>query len=999
MKNLKKLVSVIVTVAMLVSSLAALSVSAAYPDVDANNSYAKAIEVLSGLGVVKGDDEGNFNPTNNIKRSEMVALICRMMGEEEIATSTGSKFDDVAENHWANGYINWGVDSDIIKGDGDGNFRPDDNVTYQDALVMIDRALGYERIALREENGGYPGGYVKVAKQHGVTANITFNNEKAATREVVAQAIYNGLTAPICDVSFYGAKPEDDEYVIYNGKNGTALRTLLTWTNQISKVKASVENTAKTDATNLLKDIEAPQVELKLLGSYDYAWASILDGTYGLNSTIKPYVGETAIADYMGYTVEAYIAEDDNGDWVVKAVAVDGKSTDEETITEVDDQAIVSGDVYEYYANINDVKTTKIDLASTRSIYYNGSLLDGTQISGRGGEQAILRAANKITFMGPKNADYNKIFVTDYVYKQVESLRADDLFVKFTSGSLTLDAEERNDETFIYNLYDAEGNVITLDDVNEDDIFNIAAPVDATGAVDIYTAPYMDIYVTNKTVTGTVSELRSGKYVIDGVAYDVATTVNVGDEGTFFLTIDDVIYEKDASASTAKDFGFIVGAEVSASFGTNTATIRMWTEDGKVANYTVAASLRVKGADVLYASYPAEATFKRTGTVDGTTSFLQTAIINETQSTAGTAYIDLLLDDATEVNAKAKIAKRLVAYKLNSAGEISELIFAGAGSTRPIIVGSAAARSYNPDINTFGGIDLDNNSKLIVAKVTGTSAMSDWNVDEDDVEIAAFDALDEDLTYNSFLYNFNGEDTLGVALFDAAPSVGVVKSHLAVVTEIGTTADADGLTVSSYTLLQGGEEVTLKADYDELNGSTGWGLGDVVQYAVNPENEIVEVNTIYDANGANGSRFNDQYDGNTYNMANLATRKLAFVYGITTEVKNGAMVIDSTVGDGTGSTYRARLNETEGNTYALVNKLTVARKQDVSKLSSADAVKESYSSVYYLAIAVVNDDGRYEDVVQIKIDNPQLVDDGSAGYTDDVNVSLADVTYFLGTVL
>ena len=87
--------------------------------------------------IVKGDDEGNFNPTSDIKRSEMVALICRMKGEESIATSTGSKFDDVAENHWANGYINWGVDNGIIKGYGDGNFGPDASVTYQDALVMI----------------------------------------------------------------------------------------------------------------------------------------------------------------------------------------------------------------------------------------------------------------------------------------------------------------------------------------------------------------------------------------------------------------------------------------------------------------------------------------------------------------------------------------------------------------------------------------------------------------------------------------------------------------------------------------------------------------------------------------------------------------------------------------------------------------------------------------------------------------------------------------------
>ena len=69
MKNLKKLVSVIVTVAMLISSLAALSVGAAtglYGDVQESNSYYKAIKVLSGLGIVEGDDEGNFNPTSYI---------------------------------------------------------------------------------------------------------------------------------------------------------------------------------------------------------------------------------------------------------------------------------------------------------------------------------------------------------------------------------------------------------------------------------------------------------------------------------------------------------------------------------------------------------------------------------------------------------------------------------------------------------------------------------------------------------------------------------------------------------------------------------------------------------------------------------------------------------------------------------------------------------------------------------------------------------------------
>ncbi len=159
MKNLKKLVSVIVTLAMLISSFAAVSVSAAYADVDETNSYYKAIEVLSGLGVVKGDDEGNFNPTSDIKRSEMVALICRAKGEEAIAQAAGgASFADVDADHWAAGYIAWGVASNIINGVGDNKFDPDASVKFQDAVVMILRALGYERIAQRAENGGYPTG-------------------------------------------------------------------------------------------------------------------------------------------------------------------------------------------------------------------------------------------------------------------------------------------------------------------------------------------------------------------------------------------------------------------------------------------------------------------------------------------------------------------------------------------------------------------------------------------------------------------------------------------------------------------------------------------------------------------------------------------------------------------------------------------------------------------------------------------------------------------------
>ena len=77
MKNLKKLISVIIAVIMLVGSFATVS-AADYKDVESTNSYYKAIQVLSGLGIAKGDDEGNFNPKGLLTRAE-AAVICNRL--------------------------------------------------------------------------------------------------------------------------------------------------------------------------------------------------------------------------------------------------------------------------------------------------------------------------------------------------------------------------------------------------------------------------------------------------------------------------------------------------------------------------------------------------------------------------------------------------------------------------------------------------------------------------------------------------------------------------------------------------------------------------------------------------------------------------------------------------------------------------------------------------------------------------------------------------------
>ena len=42
-----------------------------YPDVEDNASYAEAVETLNVLGIMIGDEKGNFNPEASITRAEI----------------------------------------------------------------------------------------------------------------------------------------------------------------------------------------------------------------------------------------------------------------------------------------------------------------------------------------------------------------------------------------------------------------------------------------------------------------------------------------------------------------------------------------------------------------------------------------------------------------------------------------------------------------------------------------------------------------------------------------------------------------------------------------------------------------------------------------------------------------------------------------------------------------------------------------------------------------
>ena len=61
MRNLKRALSLAVASVMLLGMMVVGSGAASYADVDAQDNL-EAIEVLRAVGVMTGDDNGNFNP-------------------------------------------------------------------------------------------------------------------------------------------------------------------------------------------------------------------------------------------------------------------------------------------------------------------------------------------------------------------------------------------------------------------------------------------------------------------------------------------------------------------------------------------------------------------------------------------------------------------------------------------------------------------------------------------------------------------------------------------------------------------------------------------------------------------------------------------------------------------------------------------------------------------------------------------------------------------------
>ena len=119
-----------------------------FSDVPADAWYRENVLILAGMGVITGRTDGTFAPAQNITRAEFAVMLTRFAGTTGEANSEVT-FSDIS-GHWAESAIRAAAAQGWVKGMSDGTFRPDDSITRAEAMAMLCRMLGCEPASAAE---------------------------------------------------------------------------------------------------------------------------------------------------------------------------------------------------------------------------------------------------------------------------------------------------------------------------------------------------------------------------------------------------------------------------------------------------------------------------------------------------------------------------------------------------------------------------------------------------------------------------------------------------------------------------------------------------------------------------------------------------------------------------------------------------------------------------------------------------------------------------------
>jgi|GEM_PF-4663413 len=509
-KVMKKSLLAFVLAFSLVLSVAVPAFAATPSDVKGTASQT-AVEELIALGVINGYEDGTFKPENDITRAEMAKLIVVASGNESAANlmaSVKSSFSDVKTTNWANGYINAALAKGFIQGDGNGKFRPQDNVKFEEVVAMLVRSLGYKENQL---SGAWPYNYLLAAqdiKPSSLYEGLDITPGVNASRGIVAQLVSNAVNSNL---------------VQYTGLNGDVLIDTV-GPKLVTKIGATESAVLSASALNKDKEISLNGVLVKTADNFIVT-------------------GGKALADLVGHSVTVVKTKDAS-----KVIAItDAQPADkivsikhESTAKTVGYSVYIKDDKGKEYPTVDNTKYLGFQNNFASQVIGSGSLAGGANAT------LFLNDKGQVQFVSVVTYTENKIVTT---YDAKTSFR--DARINYQpNGSVTV-----NDGTVVK----LNGVVASASDLKENDVIRFVQSGSSAAVI---------VEATRDVVTGKIEQVKSEGtktfYTVAGKSYEdvsgnAALTLN--NEYTLLLNKDGKVAGSTAvAANTTSNFAVAVKA-------------------------------------------------------------------------------------------------------------------------------------------------------------------------------------------------------------------------------------------------------------------------------------------------------------------------------------------------------------------------------------------------------------------------------------------------------
>lgn len=517
-----------------------------------DSELLRKVSLLSALGIVSGTGEGKFSPDATFTRIQFVLTALRMMNfDTSMYTGDGVEFYDIDESYEYLSEIEAATKLGIIAGFSDKTLKPDAPISYQDALTVMLRIMGYTTNAYA--NGGYPDGFIRVGANLDLDEDIVFNEDGTFTRANAATLLYNCLHAECLWSPIMGNKSSQI------GEMGTMLEAYF----DIYIGEGIIEATylANIGDSNKATDNTV-----------------IIDG-------VQYFCEKHSYADNIGKCVDVYYKLKND---VKKVVHLDIRNDEKELIIKSDDIVDFDDYTYQYYDG-NKLKTAKIDVGHTliynnkRKISYDKDIFKP--------KNGYIRLLKTCDFNG---TGYNVVFVNEYFNFYLDSLSANGSVLKFTpKGETSGMIIDMANEDLLMEIYDKNGKMSS--DLSVTDTYDndgnlvkkyLVPPIPAKSIVSVFAdemddaignhktlgkdATYLKVYINDSKIEGTVDEedFASNKLVIGDKIFEISTdnflfgddSIKIGTKGTFLFDFNGKIAALNEEAADKFEYGYLINA-------------------------------------------------------------------------------------------------------------------------------------------------------------------------------------------------------------------------------------------------------------------------------------------------------------------------------------------------------------------------------------------------------------------------------------------------------